>query len=882
MAKPTYTPPIGALATNRYDFETHIEGLSFRHSADQIDVNPPVLINGMPYITVADALTATSSSITQLIGNGEGFITVGDGYDCWHNANGTINFDPTIPSLDTILNPIFNAIYANTVLPLQYQRIKRGGIVVIKSGTYYVVNTINVPPGITLMGEGYGTKIVNATSLVIPPTVGSPPYPKLTSTAAPVFKILPDINRLYNDGAVNSTTPYFIFERATKIMNFVLADNFVEPTILGDLNYKLPQNYAINTPLILQEPGSYLECSGMVFSGRVSFASPQVVANNGVTSYPIQLDPANPVNSGTILKVKDSFIDGFGIAGEFRGIGYNSDIVEYINNKIRIYGHLNNDSANTRYNCVLEASACNVEFNNNYIVGNGNNIISGVDIDITGASIPSSKNLMPRVSVIGNSGVVNKGPNGVSVNNNLNVKILTTNESISQTIVLATVANNTFGSDSSSQRTVVINTTALQQLDDTSMADGFVVYVSGSEEHFYLDRGSQATGIAIDNINVFATSSGFGKWIRTLYLNYGNAQINGNLTVNGMITGTIGGGSNSVSGNFSVSGNISCGGTLQVTGSQSVGNNLTVIGLTTLGTGNTAISPGAGVSYTSTNALTFPTFGTGRTALQYIPSNTGNSSSTTIYQNNATGAFEIASNCFFGLVSPGQSGWVSQDSNKEASVLSLGGTIGGNKPFSLKTRGINSISWLETDTNWNNSEQSFTWLPALFTGTGSGLWTYTDTAVVLKNTNGIATGGGSFYPYLQITGTSGHINIGQNSTLANALYADGILKAWGTIIMQGVFAPIGDWFGINPPTYSGNTSDPVHITFNNAMDNVNYNIICTASNNNSQGSGATTITSIQNITVSSFDIFILDQNGNTLPLNDYQDTLFLTIYGHIG
>src|SRR5271165_277139 len=564
MAKPTYTPPVGGLATNRYDFQSHIEGLSFRHSADQIDVIPPVIINGLPYITVADALTATSSSITQLIANGEGFITIGDGYDCWHNANGTINFDPSVPSLDTILNPIFNAIYNNTALPIQFQRIKRGGIVVIKSGTYYVTNTINVPPGIVIFGEGYGTKIVNATSLVIPPTSGSPPYPKLVSTSAPVFKVMPDINRINNDGAINSNLPYFMFERVTKFVNLVVADNFVEPTILGDLNYKLAQNYSINNPLILQEPGSHLECDHVIFVGRVNFASGQTVGTNGVSSYPIQLDPANPISTGTILKVKDCFIDGFAIGGEFRGTGYNADVCEYAGNKIRVYGYLANDSASATKNCIMSSTACNIEFNNNYIIGNGNNIKYGVYVDINGLSAPANKNLMPRANIVGNSGVVNDNPSYASVSNNSTVSVFGTNESVVQTVVLATVANNTFGSDSSNQRTIVPSIAVLQQLDDTSMATGSTVWVGSSEEHFYLDRGTNADSLSVDGVNIFATASGVGKWIRLLYLNYGNAQINGNLTVNGTIIGAVGG-SNVQPGDFHIGGNLFLTGNLNPT-----------------------------------------------------------------------------------------------------------------------------------------------------------------------------------------------------------------------------------------------------------------------------------------------------------------------------
>src|SRR5258708_5886277 len=61
MAIPNYKNPIGGLVTNRYDFQSHITGTSFRHNSNQIDVSPPVDVNGMFYHNVADALAAVSS-----------------------------------------------------------------------------------------------------------------------------------------------------------------------------------------------------------------------------------------------------------------------------------------------------------------------------------------------------------------------------------------------------------------------------------------------------------------------------------------------------------------------------------------------------------------------------------------------------------------------------------------------------------------------------------------------------------------------------------------------------------------------------------------------------------------------------------------------------
>lgn len=167
-------PGTAKLVTNRYDFQAHVDGEGFRHTADMMDMNPS-LIPGAT--TVQSTLNSFNDTINLLESVGQGFITIGDGYDTWNGPSSTTisPFDPTVPSIDTILNPIFTAIYNGTPLPAAFVRIQNGGIVVIKAGTYIVRKTILVPPGITLMGEGFGTKIINATNLTAtePPTQGA-------------------------------------------------------------------------------------------------------------------------------------------------------------------------------------------------------------------------------------------------------------------------------------------------------------------------------------------------------------------------------------------------------------------------------------------------------------------------------------------------------------------------------------------------------------------------------------------------------------------------------------------------------------------------------------------------------------------------------------
>jgi hypothetical protein len=193
MSKPNYTLYRGGLATNRYDFQDHIDGYAYRHNAEDIDVDPSVSIQGNSYITVSSALNAISSVIGSQTA-GQGFITIGDNLDTYHNAIATPNtpYDSSIPSINAVLNDLLT----NTSNP-DYPRIRDGGIIVIKSGTYIVDDTIDIPPGITIFGEGYGTKIINA-----------------TTTPKPLFRIKRDTPRVA-DGGIDPNQK-FMFAKETR------------------------------------------------------------------------------------------------------------------------------------------------------------------------------------------------------------------------------------------------------------------------------------------------------------------------------------------------------------------------------------------------------------------------------------------------------------------------------------------------------------------------------------------------------------------------------------------------------------------------------------------------------------------------------------------
>lgn len=503
MTTPNFRKGVGRLATDRYDFEAHLEGRNpdagssyvhgFRHTASQIDVDNPSLVYGNPD-DVEEALENITDFISLFSSIGQGFITVGDGYDTWHNADGNINFDPAIQSIDRVLNEIFSTIYSGSGILPAYERIKYGGIVVIKAGTYIVKNTINVPPGIVILGEGYGTKIINATGLSIP-SIGSAPiyrstFNVSTATAAtpiqvttttsndvvtgetvvisdingvtgangtfvvtvindtnftlngsvgtgayinggtvtfarPVFNILPDLNRSTNDEAIDPNV--FAFSRASKFMNLVIADNFVENTILGDVFYRLPQNRDDDIPLIRQSVGSSLELQNVYMLGRVNFSAGTVVSI--ATSHAVQLDTAAGLNDGTILKINNCVIDGFSQPIDFASIGGTNDYLEVSDSKIRAHGYLNADGATAANNCIISMNDNNAIVTSNYLYGNHALCKTVVYIDAV-LSAPVLQSIS-KIVIAGNDLAINKTgaaaitPTTLSLNAGITTTILT-------------------------------------------------------------------------------------------------------------------------------------------------------------------------------------------------------------------------------------------------------------------------------------------------------------------------------------------------------------------------------------------------------------------------------------------------------------------------
>lgn len=60
---PNFNPGVGRLATDRFDFQNHVDGYAFRHEAASIDLTPPVLIT-TPSNNVRDAIIQLKNALT--------------------------------------------------------------------------------------------------------------------------------------------------------------------------------------------------------------------------------------------------------------------------------------------------------------------------------------------------------------------------------------------------------------------------------------------------------------------------------------------------------------------------------------------------------------------------------------------------------------------------------------------------------------------------------------------------------------------------------------------------------------------------------------------------------------------------------------------------
>ncbi len=324
----------GRLATDRYDYQKHIDGQADKHKDSDIAISPA--IPSLPSAaTVHDALTTLGSSLSA----SDSFISIGKGYDVW--AGGVYN--AATPYLDVALNDLLNNVN-NT----QRARLLDGGVIVIRAGTYKIGQTVNIPAGITLMGEGFGTKLVNATVAY-------------GGFQAPMFRIVADTNRYEDMAIAGADTAYnpFLNSKNTTFMNLVVSDNYLKPATLGDTSYKV----AVNTtqPLVEMERGAGFVCQGVTFVGRSALSVP---GNTSLSAIATSISSATSFS--TELMIHDCDFDGFNQTIKYLPTHGTLDSLTFRGNRVRNFGPVSNTNTAVNSN-VIFTNACNVNVTDNYI-----------------------------------------------------------------------------------------------------------------------------------------------------------------------------------------------------------------------------------------------------------------------------------------------------------------------------------------------------------------------------------------------------------------------------------------------------------------------------------------------------------------------------------
>ena len=375
---------LGRLVVDRYMFQDHITGANFRHQANQID------IAGISGVTATDVQGALSqlSIINQATGQ---FVTIGDGYDVY--ATGAYN--AAVPALDGAFSVLTN------IADPKYQRVRDAGILVIKAGTYKISTTINIPPGIMIMGESYGTKLINATNTTN--ATGGVVDGGHPAVAKPMFRIKADLFRQATPTVVGSAANNdpFLNLRETRFYNLLISDNNLGPKSFGDTTYQASINRLV--PLIYLEQGAAFKCENVLFLGRASTGQ--------ISTYrAIDMDPVAISAISTFLTVRDCFFDGFANVIGYNVLNGTLDNFNFKNNSCRVFGGANADTATASNNCFFNINACNASISNNYLWADNTNVVTVTYVTDGPPTIPFT-NAEARINISGNNISVNKGAN---------------------------------------------------------------------------------------------------------------------------------------------------------------------------------------------------------------------------------------------------------------------------------------------------------------------------------------------------------------------------------------------------------------------------------------------------------------------------------------
>lgn len=338
----------GVPVLHRQDFEAHKTGGDFRHTADQIDMNPPVGSLGEP--TVQGSLELISNIISS---GGSGYISIGS----TAGASGIYN----VGSIDTpTLKDAIEAAMADDRI------VNYGGTILILAGVYSTSSTIEIEPGIRIIGENAGTIINSQTS------------------NQPIFKIKRTVDSNNING--NSGSGDIAISTGSNLEKVIFEHLILVDNLNGSVN---SGNCTLATSSMIQvERGANFECQYVSFWGRLNDGS---VVSRQKTRHAIATTTGSA--NGTTITVNRCFFDGLCNPINFNTQLGNIDFLNVTNSKFRYYG-LETPAPSTTLNTVITTSYCNLNITNNYAVAGSADARIFLTITDTGGSISNIHSLI--------------------------------------------------------------------------------------------------------------------------------------------------------------------------------------------------------------------------------------------------------------------------------------------------------------------------------------------------------------------------------------------------------------------------------------------------------------------------------------------------------
>lgn len=342
----------GAPSLHKKDFLAHTDGGAWRHTANQIDVTSIPSVGG-------DNVQDVLGNIANIISNaGSGFISIGSSNDGYVAGD----YNVGVSGYSTLKEAFAAAVTDD--------RLTAGGVILLMANRYKTSDTIEIPAGITVIGEITGTTIVGETSDV------------------PIFRILKqdtvlDINGDSGTGPMltMSGSDYY----STKFYNLMIFDNLDGYTNMGN-------NSLITSPMIEVQRGANFECERVSFFGRVASG---VVLNRSKTPAAIGTTTGN--TNGTTISVRNCFIDGVKNAINFATALGDVDTLDVSNCRIRFFGAEGATTSNS--DCAIVSSLAKINIHNNFILGAGSKCWHIINLATSGGTTSNCK-----VSLIGNTG----------------------------------------------------------------------------------------------------------------------------------------------------------------------------------------------------------------------------------------------------------------------------------------------------------------------------------------------------------------------------------------------------------------------------------------------------------------------------------------------